>query len=148
MQHPLHVRERLSSIAQLRRDWQISIGSPPPPDLGRELLARALSWKDQERLHGGYSPGVLRELERLSQQLQRSGELDLEREVVLKAGTRLERDWNGRTIHVEVVNDGFIHDGQKYGSLSHVARAITGTRWSGPRFFGLTQRARPSSTNA
>jgi hypothetical protein len=148
MQHSLHIRERLSPMAQLRRDWQVSFGSPPPPDLGRALLARALSWKEQERIHGGFSPGVRRELERLSKQLQRSGELDLERQLVLKTGTRLERDWNGRTIHVEVANDGFIHEGQKYGSLSHVARAITGTRWSGPRFFGLAQRIRSSSTNA
>ena len=148
MQHSLHVRERLSPIAQLRRNWQISVGSPPPTDLGRELLARALSWKEQEGLHGGYAPSVLRELERLSQQLQRSGELDLERQLTLKVGTRLERYWNGRTFHVEVVSDGFVHDGQRYRSLSHVARGITGTRWSGPRFFGLAQRTRPSSTDA
>jgi hypothetical protein len=60
---------------------------------------------------------------------------------MLKAGTRLVREWNGRTIHVAVEDDCFVYQGQKYSSLSHVARAITGTRWSGPRFFGLRQRS-------
>jgi hypothetical protein len=148
MQATSEPRETLRPIVELRRDWQLIFGAPPPPDLGRALLTRALSWKEQERLHGGYSGAVVRELKRLAQQLERSGELDIERQMVLKPGTRLVREWNGRTIHVEVVADGFLHDGQTYASLSHVARAITGTRWSGPRFFGLAQRTKRASRDA
>jgi hypothetical protein len=138
---------RFRTIAELRRDWLLAFGKPPPPDLGRELLGRALAWKEQERLHGGLRAETVRHLRRLAQQLDRSGELDLERQVSLKAGTRLVREWNGRTIHVAVENGGFICDGQKYPSLSHVARAVTGTRWSGPRFFGLRQRSRGASAD-
>lgn len=134
-------------IAELRRDWLIAFGTPAPSDLGRELLSRAVSWKEQERLHGGLKAETLRHLKSLAKQLDRSGELDLERQVTLKAGTRLVREWNGRTIHVAVQDDGFVYDGQKYPSLSHVARAVTGTRWSGPRFFGLRQRSRRGSAD-
>jgi DUF2924 family protein len=147
LQDSPHLHETLRPIAELRRDWQLTFGAPPPRDLGRALLTRALSWKEQERLHGGYSAVVVRELKRLTQQLERSGELDMERQMVLKHGTRLVREWNGRTIHVEVLVDGFLHEGRTYASLSHVARAITGTRWSGPRFFGLAQRTRRSGAD-
>jgi hypothetical protein len=134
-------------ISELRRDWLLTFGREPPPDLGRELLGRALSWKEQERSSAGFNPETVRQLRRLSQQLERSGELDLERQMTLKAGTRLVREWNGRTIHVTVEENGFICDGERYPSLSHVARAITGTRWSGPRFFGLRQRTRGTSAD-
>jgi hypothetical protein len=62
------------------------------------------------------------------------------RQVTLRAGTRLVREWNGRTISVEVVDDHFVWNDAPYRSLSEVARAVTGTRWSGPRFFGIVAR--------
>ena len=55
----------------------------------------------------------------------------------MKPGTRLVREWNGRTYHVEVVADGFVWNGRTHRSLSAIAREITGAQWSGPRFFGL-----------
>jgi hypothetical protein len=55
----------------------------------------------------------------------------------LKAGTILSREWNGITHRAIVVGDGFLWDGTRYDSLSAIAFAITGTRWNGPRFFGL-----------
>ncbi len=58
----------------------------------------------------------------------------------LKGGARLVREWNGRTYQVQVIDVGFIFDGRPYGSLSEIAREITGTRWSGPAFFGLKKR--------
>jgi hypothetical protein len=60
--------------------------------------------------------------------------------VTLRAGTRLVREWNGRTISVEVVDDHFVWNDAPYRSLSEIARAVTGTRWSGPRFFGIAGR--------
>lgn len=55
----------------------------------------------------------------------------------LAAGTRLVREWNGRTYHVDVIAGGFVWNGARYQSLSAIAREITGARWSGPRFFSL-----------
>jgi hypothetical protein len=60
--------------------------------------------------------------------------------VTLTTGTRLVREWNGRTISVEVVDDHFVWNDAPYRSLSEIARAVTGTRWSGPRFFGIVGR--------
>ena len=54
-----------------------------------------------------------------------------------KAGTRLVREWNGRTYQVEVVEGGYVMDGKSWRSLSAIARHITGAHWSGPRFFGV-----------
>jgi hypothetical protein len=62
------------------------------------------------------------------------------RQVTLTAGTRLVREWNGHTISVEVVDDHFVWNDAPYRSLSEIARAVTGTRWSGPRFFGIVGR--------
>jgi hypothetical protein len=62
------------------------------------------------------------------------------RQVTLAAGTRLVREWNGRTISVDVVGDGFVWNDVRYRSLSEIARTVTGTRWSGPRFFGIAGR--------
>ncbi len=62
------------------------------------------------------------------------------RQVILTTGTRLVREWNGRTISVEVVDDHFVWNDAPYRSLSEIARAVTGTRWSGPRFFGIVGR--------
>jgi hypothetical protein len=66
--------------------------------------------------------------------------LEIEREVQLKPGTSLIREWRGQTHRVTAMDEGFIWNGGSYNSLSEIARAITGTRWSGPRFFGLKQR--------
>lgn len=129
-------------IATLRRKWQDIHGRSPPPGLGRNLLVRALEWEAQARIGGGTTPRIERELTRLACQLERSGELDLERLVTLKPGTRLVREWRGRTITVNVLADGFEHEGRVYPSLSQLATELTGTRWSGPRFFGLKQRSR------
>jgi len=76
-----------------------------------------------------------RELARLARRLERGQPLGLER--IAKPGTRLVRQWRGRTFHVEVTDDGFLFGDRRYRSLSQIAQVITGTKWSGPRFFGL-----------
>lgn len=129
-------------VTALRRHWENIHGRPPPRGLGRHLLVRALEWEAQARTCGGMTPRIERELTRLARQLERSGELDLERQVTLKPGTRLVREWQGRTITVNVLANGFEHEGRVYPSLSQLATELTGTRWSGPRFFGLKQRSR------
>ena len=138
----------LASLSELRRQWEQAHGSPPPRGLGRDLLARGISWKAQEKASGGFPPALQRELSRLAEQLDLSGELDVERQTFLKAGTRLVREWQGRSCHVAVLPDGFIFEDKRYNSLSEIARTITGTRWSGPRFFGLRQRPRTPASRA
>ncbi len=113
-----------------------------PERLPRDLLVRSLAWALQTRADGNLPPAVTRRLERMASQLARSGDLDLEREARLKPGTKLVREWRGRTYRVLVLEDGYVFEDRRYASLSHIARAITGTRWSGPRFFGLKQRSR------
>lgn len=130
------------SLKDLRAEWhrwhpQMQM----PHRLPRDLLVRTISWKLQEQEFGAFPAALARKLDRLSDQLTRSGSLDLERELRLKTGTKLIREWRGETYRVTAIDEGFLYDGQQYVSLSEVARAITGTHWSGPRFFGLKQRA-------
>jgi hypothetical protein len=137
-----------ASIDAVRELWAKAHGFGPPEGLGRELLTRGIAWKRQADQHGGLSKPLRAELDRLAEQLDQSGELDVERQTYLKAGTRLVREWQGRTCHVTVLRDGFMFDDKRYNSLSEIARAVTGTRWSGPRFFGLRQRPRTASVEA
>ncbi len=136
---------RLSTLplGELRRAWQRHHPLTALPDrLPRDLLVRSIAWQLQVNDQGDIAPAVARQLDRLAAQLAKSGDLDLEREVRLKPGTKLVREWRGRTLQVLVLEDGYLFEDRRYASLSHVASAITGTRWSGPRFFGLKQRKR------
>lgn len=100
----------------------------------------------QEKVHGGLAPARLRELERLASQLQQSGDLDLVRERQLKIGTRLVREWHGKVYTVTVLDEGYLFEDRHFVSLTPIAREITGTAWSGPRFFGLKSRKVPNGT--
>ena len=119
-----------SSPAQLRDAWaQTHDGTAPR--LPVEAIKLALAYRLQEQNHGGLSTVALRELRRIG---GGSGLPTLPR---LKPGTRLMRSWRGRDIVVLVTEDGFLFERRTYASLSRIARDITGTAWSGPRFFGL-----------
>lgn len=132
-----------AALPDLRNEWRrVHPALSLPSGLPRDLLVRMVAWREQEREFGAMPPSVDRRLDKLAAQLERSGSLDIEREVSLKPGTKLIRDWHGRTCRVLVLEEGYLFEDRHYASLSHVARAITGTRWSGPRFFGLKQRRR------
>ena len=129
------------STDTLRVAWQQLHRTGPPPGLSRDLLIRALAHQLQERIHGGTSRSQRRRLQALA------GELEKDRRsfdpgIVPKTGTTLVRQWRGHTHTVLVCEDGFEYEGQRYRSLTVIAERITGAHWSGPRFFGLTQRAR------
>jgi hypothetical protein len=125
------------SPAQLRLEWKKHYKASAP-DLTPDLLARGIAHLLQERAQGGLPPAIRRELD----QLMRSGPRDgnAQSTTRIKAGTRLGRDWGGRTHHVLIVDEGFLYNNQRYASLTAIAREITGARWSGPRFFGLKQK--------
>ena len=112
----------------LRSVWRTRFG-PAPKLRSVELLRLMLAWRLQARATGGLDLAVRRALERRGA-IQRQGRS-------LGLGAVLRRDWQGETIEVVVEEAGFCHAGRLYPSLSAVAEAVTGTRWSGPRFFGL-----------
>jgi hypothetical protein len=93
----------------------------------------------QEVTLGGLRPERQRQLRQIAQQFKKTGEIRRRARAELKSGTRLVREWQGRTYEVLVLDGGFCWQGTHYGSLSALARKITGTAWSGPVFFGLKQ---------
>ena len=135
------------SPAQLRAAWRETFRQPPP-DMSPELLARAIAWRLQERRHGGLPASVRREVARLAERLRRGGAVAAPHEVSLKPGTRLVRSWHGRTVNVLVTESGFEFDGRQYRSLSQISGEVTGTHWSGPRFFGLKAKKGPLQRGA
>ena len=123
--------------AQLRERWEALEGSPAPV-LADRLLRRLLAQRLQERRHGTLPVLARRELLRIADGEQ--VEAPAPPRPRLTTGTRLVREWNGRTITVEVSDEGFQHAGRTWRSPSQIARHVTGAHWSGPRFFGLTGR--------
>ncbi len=117
----------------LVRKWQELYGEPPPSGVSQQLLLRAISYKLQERAVGGLKPATRRFLARFSG----NGKSSTLPQPRLKTGTRLLREWHGITHEVMVLENGVQYHDKCYRSLSEVARSVTGTRWSGPRFFGL-----------
>ena len=109
------------------------------PSVPMPLLRRLLAQRLQEKRHGSLPLMVVRELERVASAAGAAPE-PVRKTMVLTPGTRLIREWNGKTITVEVREGGFLWEEQTYRSLSEIARAVTGAHWSGPRFFGLNRR--------
>lgn len=146
--HKVHARdielelaaiERMS-LQEAQQSWQ-QLGQVPqlPLRLLRHLLAQLL----QEQAHGALPTCALTKLEVAAvspEQARCRATPPPPRRVMLTEGTRLVREWNGRTISVDVVGEGYVWNEQHYGSLSEIARTVTGTRWSGPRFFGVEGR--------
>ena len=143
-QPPIPRLSKLSTAgrAELLEIWTATVGKPPPALWSsRELLASALAWQLQERKFGGLTAATqrkLRVLARAHQRKKRSHQLPAA-STNLRPGTAIIKQWRGAQHVVTVLADGFQHQGKVYGSLSHVAREITGTRWNGPAFFGLRQ---------
>ena len=135
-------REALSrlptlEIGELRQQWRGLYKTQPPANLSRELLLRAVAYRMQEVALRGLRPVRQRQLRQIAQQYKQTGAANTPRHPELKPGTRLIREWQGRTYDVLVLDDGFSWQGTSYRSLSAIARKITGTAWSGPLFFGL-----------
>jgi hypothetical protein len=117
----------------LIREWQKAYRSAPPKGASRQFLFAAVAHSLQLKQYGISATKLRRRLER-HEKRQASGPKATQK---LAPGTRLIREWNGSTHTVDVTDDGYRWNGEHFRSLSAIARAITGTRWSGPRFFGL-----------
>ncbi|MCV2874193.1 DUF2924 domain-containing protein [Defluviimonas sp. WL0050] len=120
----------------LQQDWEEAFGSPPPAYASVAFLRKALAYEAQVKRHGGLPAATRRALSQIA-----SGKpVEEAARRRLRPGAHLVRDWNGRSYQVEVQEKGFRLDGRTWPSLSAIARHITGTSWSGPRFFGLNDR--------
>jgi hypothetical protein len=124
---------------ELIERWAKLYGSPPPKRAGRDLLVRVVAHKTQERNKGRLKPAARRRLKQLTEQQNDHGKIEVARTPPFKPGTRLIREWRGKTHEVTVTEDGFIWRDQRYKSLSKVAGMITGSHRSGPAFFGLNK---------
>jgi hypothetical protein len=124
--------ERIRSLRRdaLRRQWRLEFGRTPPAGLGKDLLGRMIACHLQERAFGGLDRESLRFLASLARHSRPARRH-------LKPGTVLVREYQGQRHTVTVAREGFDWQGTRYPSLSAIARAITGTAWSGPRFFDL-----------
>jgi hypothetical protein len=129
-------RIRSLRLDALRRQWRLVFGRVPATGLSKDLLGRMIAARLQERAFGGLDRDSLRFLESLARH-QRPPRRPL------KPGTVLVREYQGRRHTVTTVRDGFDWQGTTYPSLSAIARAITGTAWSGPRFFALQGSTKP-----
>jgi hypothetical protein len=126
------------SRMQLLEKWQALCDRAAPEGIRRELLIPLLTYRIQEIAYGGLKSSTLSELRRIAREIEhapRGSEISIRRKI--KPGSRLIRHWNGRAHEVLVTGSGFEYGGTSYRSLSQIARNITGTRWSGPLFFGL-----------
>jgi hypothetical protein len=127
------------SRSRLRDLWHKEVGEKPPGSFGRELLALGIAYVRQERRYGGLRKASAREVDRLFGRTLAGSAGEGTTPTLARPGTILVREWQGSTHHVTVVVDGFIWNGRSHSSLSGIARAITGTKWNGPRFFGLRE---------
>jgi hypothetical protein len=126
----LEEASRGTLVAQWRRHYR----SEPPRYASVEFMRQAIAHAIQEREFGGLPASAQRELLAIAKGTQSAGTSS---KIKIKPGTKLLREWDGNTHEVLVTDKGFVWNGTTYGSLSSVAMAITGAKWSGQRFFGL-----------
>ena len=135
------VARKIAGFDELDREslitrWRAAYGAPPPRKLSRALLEKALAYEIQCRAFGGLSGAARRALRAAATTKGKStGPRSL------NPGARLVREWNGVVHEIDVSGDGYVWEGERYRSLTAIARAITGTKWSGPRCFGLSGRS-------
>jgi hypothetical protein len=141
-------------IAGLRVRYRELFRSNPPKAFGPDLLRRSVAHRIQEKAYGGLARPIQRLLDQMIKEYvaKPGGRIILPRRI--KPGSILVRQWKGKSHRVMVLADGFAYDGKTFGNLSEIAVLITGTRWNGPRFFGLrskkteTDKPGPSSRSA
>ena len=133
------VSENQPARHELVEAWIKTYGTPPPKGLSTRLLIYAYHYNSQVKDLGGLKKSTLRQLRKYVPAASGAVASDARPIVVVRpsTGTRLVREWRGKTHMVDIEESGFIYQDKTYRSLSAIARTITGVRWSGPRFFGI-----------
>ena len=130
---------------ELKERWRKLYGTEPPSKIHRSLLFAAIAYRMQENAFDGLKPSIRRHLMRVAANAAGGRQVPDYPSLSPKPGTVLVRDWGGVTHQVKVLEDGILFRSKRYKSLSEVARVITGSRWSGPLFFGLKAAAKEQS---
>lgn len=133
-------RVETARLSELRVIWAEKLGYEPPPLRSREIFRRMLAYRLQAAALGDLSPASKRKLDAIEARRADPNKKARIPSVRLGVGTTLMREWKGVRHDVRVVADGYLHQDVTYQSLSEVARAITGSRWNGPLFFGLRDK--------
>ncbi|WP_370154150.1 DUF2924 domain-containing protein [Ferrovibrio sp.] len=134
------------STAQLKQRWHRKWPVQLPKQVSRELLVLGLAGELQAAEFGGLPRELQRQIDTLTGDLKLSGKIGGNAPIRIKPGTRLVREWQGERHEVTVLEKRFAYKNRQFDSLSEIAREITGTRWSGPVFFGLKKVARPRAS--
>jgi Protein of unknown function (DUF2924) len=124
-------------IDELRERWKATYGRAPSREIGRSFLTHAIAYHLQERAYGGLKPSTRHLLAQVAKETASGFSPKKPQTRKAQSGTILIREWQGNAHRVTMLDDGVSFNGKHYRSLSEVAREITGSRWSGPRFFGL-----------
>ncbi len=140
------IQARMSELNDLDRSglriaWVKAFGKAPPHHISMIFMRKALIWDEQCRRFGGLAPSLKRALKAVADGRASPG---VSSAIIVSPGTQLIREWNGRRYSVEVNENGYMLGEEHFKSLSAIALHITGTNWSGPRFFGLTGGTRAS----
>lgn len=140
------VEREIDKLVDLQRAshaerWKTLYRADPPKGISTRLMIQSIAYEMQAKQYGGLRPATVRRLNKIA-----NGKMEVEAEVASKSplldpGAKLIREWNGVSHTVDVTDLGFEWRGARYRSLSEIAREITGARWSGPRFFGLTRKS-------
>jgi hypothetical protein len=139
---PDPIAKRLAELPTLGRAalcdlWKQLFDACPPPKLRKDLMIPILGYRLQEQAFGSLSAGACGRLRHLSRALERNSDSAISSAPQIRPGTRLVRQWRDQVHLVNVEANFYEYQGVRYQSLSEIARLITGTRWSGPLFFGI-----------
>jgi Protein of unknown function (DUF2924) len=136
------------TIGELQTEWSRVYQAQSPIRLSRDLLLRGVAYRVQERAYGGLSLSTKRRLRTISEGIDRRERTGAAPTLKLKPGTKLVREWHRQVHTVNVLDNGFEYQGEIYRSLTGIARRITGSGWSGPRFFGIGKHKRGAEGGA
>jgi hypothetical protein len=148
---PDPIAKRLAALPKLSKPslcdlWKQLFEASPPAKLRRDLMIPILGYRLQEKAFGSLSAAARSRLRHLSEAFEKNRESDISSAPRLRPGTRLVRQWRDQVHLVNVNTNGYEYQGARYQSLSEIARLITGTRWSGPLFFGIKNEQTTSKT--
>jgi len=120
--------------------WQECFGKPPPPSTSQDMMRLIIGWELQTKSARSDVRALKATVSKLTAKGGKCGAIPITKpKAALSAGTRLSREWQGRTYSVDVLDKGYAYEGKLFNSLSPIAKAITGSHRSGPHFFGVSK---------